>query len=137
MKKILTRILAIALLVCLVIPFSACGKQGSAANALVGKWTISSFETAGIKLDLDKLASFGISSEDIEGLTGLALDIKEGGACVMEAMGESREGSYEEKDGQIKLKLADQELTLSSEKGELIMDLTDVIGFDIKAHFKK
>lgn len=124
MNKICKKLVVMVLAVCMVMGVLAgCGNgsEGSKEKTpdIVGTWKASTVEAAGVTVDFNKYAEqLGQDAESIK----TDMEIKEDKTFSMDMMGQTTEGTWEEKNGKYILTVdgLDQEVSITD--GKLVFE---------------
>ncbi len=118
MKKVLSIVLTVALMLTLVACFAGCGKKGG----ISGKWKLDYMEQGEMKLSISDLEK--MSGEKVE----FYLELKADGTGVMNSMGEKTDMAYgdgqiwpaEDPSDKVPYKLSGNTLTLEQDGMKLV-----------------
>lgn len=132
MSKICKKVVVIALFTFMVMGVLAgCGDKKEKTSEIVGTWKAASIEAAGVSVDFAQYAEqLGQEVDSVK----MDMEVKEDKTFSMDLMGQTADGTWEEKDGKYILTSEgeDQEVTITD--GKLVFLVEEA---DMKITFEK
>lgn len=132
MNKICKKVVVIALFASMVMGVLAgCGDKKEKTSEIVGTWKAASVEAAGVSVDFAQYAEqLGQEADSIK----MEMEVKEDKTFSMDMMGQTADGTWEEKDGKYILTSegVDQEVTITD--GKMVFAVEEA---DMKVTFEK
>lgn len=126
MNKICKKVVVITLFACMVMGvLTGCGDKKEKTSEIVGTWKAASVEAAGVSVDFAQYAEqLGQEADSIK----MEMEVKEDKTFSMDMMGQTADGTWEEKDGKYILTSegVDQEVTIADGKMNFSVEEADM-----------